>query len=267
MFLTTNPAFLMGALVIIASAMVFVIRYLKPDAAREYDVVFAVMGIIYGLCLFLEGYRLIPLLFFAQVLLVVMAGFFAIETFRLRLQLVTKSRQVQGQPRREGFTRTYKPESSYETGRARVAGQTQGVRMRSASEASRTFESREEKRRTTRSRTRPQLVADTSVRPRRPSRPAPPDEEVRDIYVEDTWDETETLNGEGAAPDRRSRDNGGEDRARRPRPAAPRPQQPPRLPDEEEEEDQSRPPRRVIQVESVETVDEEDNGEQGYVYE
>lgn len=266
MFLTTNPAFLMGALVIIASAMVFVIRYLKPDAAREYDVVFAVMGIIYGLCLFLEGYRLIPLLFFAQVLLVVMAGFFAIETFRLRLQLVTKSRQVQGQPRREGFTRTYKPGSAYETRRARVAGQTQGVRMRSASEASRTFESRDEKRRSTRSRSRPQLVADTSARPRRPSRPAPPDEDVRDVYVEDTWDETEAPNGEGAAPDRRSRYNGGEDRPRRPR-SAPRPQQPPRLPDEDEDE-QPRPPRRVIQVESVEAVEEEeDNGEQGYVYE
>ncbi|MFT0787781.1 Ycf66 family protein, partial [Synechococcus sp. H55.10] len=90
MFLTQSPYFLMAALVAIASGAIFAVRFIKREASAESDVIFATMGLIYSVCLLLEGQRLIPLLFFAQVLLAVVAGWFALETFRLRILLNEK---------------------------------------------------------------------------------------------------------------------------------------------------------------------------------
>lgn len=110
MFITNSFIFLLAGILVVASAAIFAVRYLKPKAAREYDIIFAVMGVIYALCLLLEGWRLIPLLQFAQVLLVALCTFFAVETFRLRLQLVEKSRGTvsPSRPPDRPFDRTYR---------------------------------------------------------------------------------------------------------------------------------------------------------------
>ncbi len=264
MFLTTGPAFPMAGLVAIASALIFAIRYIKPEAAREYDIVFSVTGLIYSLCLLLEGQRLIPLLFFAQVLVVAMAAFFAVETFRLRLLLVEKSRQAQGRPtRREGFTRTYRP-GSYESTRVVSTRSASGRRMRTADDSDRTLE---EGRETPRRRSQPpQLTSDTSTssRPRRP-RPTRPieDDIVDDVEVDEieTWEDGDDYS-EPEAPQRPPRRPSGSNRPpRRPRPSSPTSRRRPRYSDEEVPTPRS---SRVIQVEPIVEDVEDDDFEDDY---
>ncbi len=93
---TNNPTVFIGALILIASAALFGVRFLQPRIAREYDVIISIIGLIYGVILVWEGWRLIPLLFFGQVLLITTCGFFAFETLRLRYQLAEKARQAGG---------------------------------------------------------------------------------------------------------------------------------------------------------------------------
>ncbi|MFS8864232.1 Ycf66 family protein [Synechococcus sp. H55.9] len=259
MFLTQSPYFLMAALVAIASGAIFAVRFIKREASAESDVIFATMGLIYSICLLLEGQRLIPLLFFAQVLLAVMAGWFAIETFRLRILLSEKVRQVGGvRPavRKKDFSRTY-PLDDYAQGRT-VSARAEGSRIRDTSSYSRAIPKRssEEPGR----RPRPQLTSDTRVRPRRRpevdeyydepgsrsrqntdyDEPAPPPEARRPAtgeYPEDV--DTQEERGTGTVTRRR----------------------PPRLPQDQGEgypnEPPRRPSRRVVEVESVEVEEAE----------
>ncbi|MGK7909682.1 MAG: Ycf66 family protein [Synechococcus sp.] len=176
---TTNPMFLMGALVAIASAGFFSLRYFRPTASREYDVVFAIVGFIYAVTLMWEGWRLIPLLAFAQLLLVGSATFFAVESFRLRLQLTERARQTVGGPgpsRRgpRGFTKTYRPDE-YDSRRTVEARSTRS-RMRKAGE-----DDESPRRRKLRSANglRPRLASGTEARrtSRRPRPTRPPRDE------------------------------------------------------------------------------------------
>ncbi len=257
MFLTQSPYFLMAALVAIASGAIFAVRFIKREASAESDVIFATMGLIYSVCLLLEGQRLIPLLFFAQVLLAVVAGWFALETFRLRILLSEKARQVGGvRPtlRRQGSTRIYQTDG-YGQGRS-VTTRAAGSRIRDTSSYSRSIPSRsEELEAGSPSRPRPQLTSDTRVRPRRrpeveddyderepPSRQRPDSDEPASLppetrrprrpTAEDYPEETQEDRGTGTATRRR----------------------PPRLPQEEEYPPEAPPrsPRRVVEVESVE---------------
>ncbi|MFS8894646.1 Ycf66 family protein [Synechococcus sp. O70.1] len=254
MFLTQSPYFLMAALVAIASGAIFAVRFVKPEASEESDVIFATMGLIYSISLLLEGQRLIPLLFFAQVLLAVMAGWFAIQTFRLRILLNEKVRQITGvRPamRRQGFSRTYPPDG-YGQGRA-VASAASGSRIRDTSSSSRSIPERSEE---PARRPRPQLTSSTQVRPRRRS--------------EDDEEELETTLQQEAesSPPPSAR------RPRRPTPEEYRDdtqeeqstdvgsrRRPPRLPQTQEEsyaEAKPRPSsRRVVEVESVEVQEVE----------
>ncbi|MEN9229906.1 MAG: Ycf66 family protein [Thermostichus sp. DG02_5_bins_236] len=259
MFLTQSPYFLMAALVAIASGAIFAVRFIKREASAEYDVIFATMGLIYSVCLLLEGQRLIPLLFFAQVLLAVMAGWFAVETFRLRILLSEKARQVGGArptARRQGFTRTYQPDD-YGQGRT-VSTRAAGSRIRDTSSYGRSIAGRSEEPGPGSSRrSRPQLASDTRVRPRR--RP-----EVDEYYDEPKPRSRQSSDYDEPAPPENRRPR---------RPAAGYPEdelqnrgtstatrrRPPQLPQEEDYGDEAPPraPRRVVEVESVEVEEVE----------
>ncbi|NJO85358.1 MAG: hypothetical protein HC818_00415, partial [Synechococcaceae cyanobacterium RM1_1_27] len=224
--------FPMAGIVAVASAALFAIRYIRPEASREYDLVFSVMGLIYALCLFLEGWRLIPLMFFAQVLVIAFGGFFAFESFRLRLQLVEKSRQAAGgaPPRREGFNRTYRPaQGEYGSGRVVSRSTEDSPRMRRVVDPDRTFESRETRRRPA-NRQPPRLAPGSSdsegssPRPKRP-RPSP---------AQDPRDQSRDQYGDSSSPDPRRdpRNRDGNERDNPPRREPPidrrvRPSQPP----------------------------------------
>jgi hypothetical protein len=251
MFLTTSPYFLMAALIGLASGGIFAVRYVKPAAAREYDIIFATLGLIYAGCLLLEGQRLIPLLFFAQVVLAAIGAWFVVETFRLRLQLADKSKQLQGKsPGRQGFTRTYKP-GQYETGRTVTTRRASG-RMRTAEDYSRTIENRETRRRSG-SGERPRLpAADTTIKPRRSPPPPVVEEEIDEAYADsdgyENWDRDEPP---ASPPPRKPRRRSYND-DQPPASGSPR-RRPPRLPDDEDEAPRS---RRVIEVERVEVEDD-----------
>lgn len=251
MFLTQSPYFLMAALVAIASGAIFAVRFIKREASAESDVIFATMGLIYSVCLLLEGQRLIPLLFFAQVLLAVVAGWFALETFRLRILLNEKVRQVGGlrpDVRGRGFSRTYPPDGYPQT--RSVSTRASGSRIRDTSSASRSIPERSEE---PARRPRPQLTSDTRVRPRR--RPE----------AEEYYDEPETRSRRDAeydeqAPPRRPAAEDYPEDAQEERGTVTR-RRPPRLPQDQEEgyadEKPRRPSRRVVEVESVEVQEAE----------
>ncbi|MEO1131111.1 MAG: Ycf66 family protein [Cyanobacteria bacterium J06639_1] len=135
---TEHPSFWLACLLAIASGGVYLLRFARPAASREYDVIFAVAGLIYAIILGWEGWRLIPLLFLAQVLVLAIAIFFTVETFRLRVLLVDKAKRSGGSvssgPGRRGggggFNRTYEPRQYDPAGRP-VPGRSSN-RMRNA---------------------------------------------------------------------------------------------------------------------------------------
>ncbi len=253
MFLTQSPYFLMAALVAIASGAIFAVRFIKREASAESDVIFATMGLIYAVCLLLEGQRLIPLLFFAQVLLAVVAGWFALETFRLRILLSEKARQMGGvRPvvRRQGFNRTYPPDG-YAQARS-VSTRTSGSRIRDTSSASRSIPERSEE---PPPRPRPQLTSDTRVRPRR----RPEAEESDEYYDEpEARSSRETDYDEPAPPRRPAANDSPEDVQEEGGSGTATRRRPPRLPQEGyADEKPPRSSRRVVEVESVEVQEGE----------
>lgn len=264
MFLTQSPYFLMAALVAIASGAIFAVRFIKREASAEYDVIFATMGLIYSVCLLLEGQRLIPLLFFAQVLLAVVAGWYAIETFRLRILLSEKARQVgvvRPTARRQSFTRTYRPD---EYGQARtVTTRAAGSRIRDASSSSRSIPERSEEPGPDSSRrSRPQLTSDTRVPPRR----RPELDEYADYdraeprsRQSSDYDEPAPPSLENRRPRRPTAEGYPEDVQEDRGTATATRHRPPRLPQEEDYGDEAPPraSRRVVEVESVEVEDTE----------
>ena len=200
---TTNPMFLMGALVAIASAGFFSLRYFRPTASREYDVVFAIVGFIYAVTLMWEGWRLIPLLAFAQLLLIGTSTFFAVESFRLRLQLTERARQSSdgvGPSRRgpRGFTRTYQGEN-YDS--RQVRGSVRN-RMRDSYE-----EDTGPRRRKLRSAngSRPRLAS--SSESRRTGRRPRPSQPIRDRYDDDISDIDDRYGDGGYPPDKSRQDD------------------------------------------------------------
>lgn len=172
---TEHPSFWLACLLAIASGGVYLLRFARPAASREYDVIFAVAGLIYAIILGWEGWRLIPLLFLAQILVLAIAIFFTVETFRLRGLLVDKARRsgMGGVPpgRRGGggggFNRTYQPNRYDSSGRPVSARRSNRMRNAEPDDAdmprSRKLKSA--------NRRRPQLASATTVsRSRRPTR-------------------------------------------------------------------------------------------------
>ncbi|WP_017325192.1 Ycf66 family protein [Synechococcus sp. PCC 7336] len=220
MFDPSNPVFQLGVIVLFASVGYYTLRFLRPLASREYDVIVAIIGMVYAVTLMWEGYRLIPLLAFAQLMLVSISVFFAVETFRLRLQLTEKARQAAGglggSVRRgpKGFTKTYRPED-YDS--RRMSSRSGRSRMRDAEESDRPR--RRPLRSANGSRPRLSSTADSRRSTRRP-RPTRPPARDSDFDAPDEFDRGDRSD----YPSRRDREDYPETRRRRPaRTTQPRP--------------------------------------------
>lgn len=227
---TNNPTVFIGALILIASAALFGVRFLQPRIAREYDVVISIVGLIYGVILVWEGWRLIPLLFFGQVLLISTCGFFAFETLRLRYQLSEKARQAGGP-----------------VGRTTVRRGSSSVRPRGGfAEAEPEARSLGSSRRQLRSAAPRQLASSNpgSTSRRRPNLddPEPPTRRQRRPDDHEPGNEPKNRDsiGESERPRRRDDERPEGERRRRPRPEGSRrprpdrdPNAPPRRRDEE----------------------------------
>ena len=79
-----GPAFILGLFLAIAGAGLFFLRSVRPELARDYDIFFAAVGLLCGIILIFNGWRLDPILQFSQFLLTGTAIFFAFESVRMR---------------------------------------------------------------------------------------------------------------------------------------------------------------------------------------
>ena len=79
-----GPAFILGLFLAIAGAGLFFLRSIRPELARDYDIFFAAVGLLCGIILIFNGWRLDPILQFSQFLLTGTAIFFAFESIRMR---------------------------------------------------------------------------------------------------------------------------------------------------------------------------------------
>lgn len=79
-----GPAFILGLFLAIAGAGLFFLRSVRPELARDYDIFFAAVGLLCGVILIFNGWRLDPILQFSQFLLAGTAAFFAFESVRMR---------------------------------------------------------------------------------------------------------------------------------------------------------------------------------------
>ncbi|MBW4662758.1 MAG: hypothetical protein KME01_00910 [Chroococcus sp. CMT-3BRIN-NPC107] len=75
---------LLGILLAVAGAALYFLRSVRPELSRDHDIFFAAIGLVCGIILISQGWRLDPILQFGQVLLVGSTVFFAFESIRLR---------------------------------------------------------------------------------------------------------------------------------------------------------------------------------------
>ncbi|WP_088891836.1 Ycf66 family protein [Leptolyngbya ohadii] len=74
----------LGIALILAGAGLYFLRTMRPALARDQDIFFAAIALLCGGILFFQGWRLDPILQFAQFLSTGAAAWFAIEAVRLR---------------------------------------------------------------------------------------------------------------------------------------------------------------------------------------
>jgi hypothetical protein len=79
-----NSASILGIFLAVAGAGLYFLRSIRPELSRDHDIFFAAVGLLCGLILLFQGWRLDPILQFGQFLLTGAAIFFAVETIRLR---------------------------------------------------------------------------------------------------------------------------------------------------------------------------------------
>jgi hypothetical protein len=79
-----NAAAILGLFLAVAGAGLFFLRSIRPELARDYDIFFAAVGLLCGIILLFNGWRLDPILQFGQFLLTGTAAFFAFESIRMR---------------------------------------------------------------------------------------------------------------------------------------------------------------------------------------
>jgi hypothetical protein len=80
--------FLLSLVVIIALLLFYFLRIIRPEVSKEEDIFFTSLGLLYSCIIVIHGWRLDPILFFSQVLLVVVVLGIGWENIRLRGLLV-----------------------------------------------------------------------------------------------------------------------------------------------------------------------------------
>jgi hypothetical protein len=222
-----NSASILGLFLAVAGAGLYFLRSVRPEVSRDYDIFFSAVGLLCGLILLFQGWRLDPILQFGQLLLTGSTVFFAVETIRLRGITTEQARRGTSfaDDRRVSKTRVY---TEAELDQIEPDDSDQPVRnnrrLRGYDEDSRSA--------------RPESYGETEARPRRspgskgarrpPAPPRPPRRppaSYDDAYGEGAmgWDESGTDMWDEPTPARRPP-------ARRPRPNTARDQDSPRPP-------------------------------------
>ncbi|WNC31350.1 MULTISPECIES: Ycf66 family protein [unclassified Thermosynechococcus] len=88
-----GPAGILGIGLAVAGALLYFLRSVQPELARDHDIFFAAVALLCGGILFFQGWRLDPILLFGQFLLTGTAAFFAYESIRLRRVATEQARR------------------------------------------------------------------------------------------------------------------------------------------------------------------------------
>ena len=79
-----SPSFLLSVLLIIGLLLFYSLKIIRPEVSKEEDIFLTSLGLLYSCILIIHGWRLDPILFFSQVLLVVFVLAVGWENIRLR---------------------------------------------------------------------------------------------------------------------------------------------------------------------------------------
>lgn len=101
--------FILGCFVSIVGISLYSIRFLNPKVAEEKDIFLSTLFLLYSGIIIIHGWRLDPILFFSQVLIVFLSISFFSENLSLRIRLLKQKKKVgikrnyQGQQQRDSF--------------------------------------------------------------------------------------------------------------------------------------------------------------------
>ena len=79
-----SPNFLLSGILILGMVLLYSLRILRPEVSRDEDFFFTSVGLLYSCILVIHGWRLDPILFFSQILLVGFVLGVCWENVRLR---------------------------------------------------------------------------------------------------------------------------------------------------------------------------------------
>ena len=79
-----SPNIFLGLIVSIGVLILYFLRNIKPEVARDEDIFFATIGFLYSCILMVHGWRLDPILLFSQVLIITTVLVAGWENIRLR---------------------------------------------------------------------------------------------------------------------------------------------------------------------------------------
>ena len=74
----------LAIIVAIAVMILYFLRNVRPEVARDEDIFFATIGLLYSCILMIHGWRLDPILLFSQVLIIITVLVAGWENIRLR---------------------------------------------------------------------------------------------------------------------------------------------------------------------------------------
>ena len=79
-----GPNIFLAIIVSIGVLILYFLRNVKPEVARDEDIFFATIGLLYSCILMVHGWRLDPILLFSQVLVITAVLAAGWENIRLR---------------------------------------------------------------------------------------------------------------------------------------------------------------------------------------
>lgn len=82
--ISLGPNIYLGLLVSIGVLLLYYLRVVKPEIARDEDIFFSTIGLLYSCILMVHGWRLDPILLFSQVLIITTVLVAGWENIRLR---------------------------------------------------------------------------------------------------------------------------------------------------------------------------------------
>ena len=74
--------------------MLYGIRFINPKIAEEKDIFLSTLFLLYSLIIIIHGWRLDPILFFSQILIVFLSILFFGESLSLRLRLLKQKKNI-----------------------------------------------------------------------------------------------------------------------------------------------------------------------------